>query len=48
MFATSAWVLLAVALLLALLALVWPRRLHLAFSLLLLVIAFGALDSFEL
>jgi mono/diheme cytochrome c family protein len=40
-------VLLGVTLLLALLALVRPGRLHLAFSLVVLLVAFSAMDSFE-
>ena len=46
-FALFACVLLGGTLLLALLALLKPTRLHLAFSLLLAVVAFGAMDSFE-
>jgi mono/diheme cytochrome c family protein len=46
-FALLACLLLGGTLLLALLALVRPTRLHLAFSLLLAVVAFGAMDSFE-
>jgi mono/diheme cytochrome c family protein len=45
--ALSACILLGVTLLLALIALVMPRRLHLAFSLTVALVAFGALDSFE-
>ncbi len=45
--ALSACILLGVTLLLALIALVMPRRLHLVFSLVVALIAFGALDSFE-
>jgi len=46
-FAFRACILLGVTLLLALIALVWPRRLHLAFAILVAVVAFGAMDSFE-
>jgi mono/diheme cytochrome c family protein len=46
-FALMACVLLGVTLLLALLALVRPGRLHLAFSLVVALVAFGAMDSFE-
>jgi cytochrome bd-type quinol oxidase subunit 1/mono/diheme cytochrome c family protein len=46
-YAVLACILLGVTLLLALLSLVRPTRLHLAFSLVLAVIAFGAMDSFE-
>jgi len=46
-YALLAAVLLGVTLLLALVALLWPRRLHPAFSLLVALVAFGALDSFE-
>jgi mono/diheme cytochrome c family protein len=46
-FAMLACILLGVTLLLSLVALVRPGRLHLAFSLLVAVVAFGALDSFE-
>jgi cytochrome bd-type quinol oxidase subunit 1/mono/diheme cytochrome c family protein len=46
-FALLACLLLGGTLLLALLALLKPTRLHLAFSLLLAVVAFGAMDSFE-
>jgi len=46
-FATLACILLAVTLILAVLASLWPARLHLAFSLIVAVIAFGAMDSFE-
>jgi mono/diheme cytochrome c family protein len=47
MFAGLACVLLGVTLLLALLALAWPKRLHLAFALVVALVAFGAMDSFE-
>ena len=47
MFAGLACMLLGVTLLLALLALAWPRRLHLAFALVVALVAFGAMDSFE-
>ena len=46
-YALAACILLAVTLLLALVALIMPHRLHLAFSLLVALVAFGALDSFE-
>ena len=46
-FALLACILVGVTLLLALVALVRPGRLHLAFSLLVALVAFGALDSFE-
>ncbi|MFZ0745257.1 MAG: c-type cytochrome [Terracidiphilus sp.] len=45
--ALLACVLLGVTLLLALLALVKPGRLHLAYSVVVAVVAFGAMDSFE-
>ena len=46
-FASSAAVLLAATLALALLALVRPERMHLAFSLLIALVALGAMGSFE-
>lgn len=46
-FALLACVLLGVTLLLALLALIRPGRMHLAFSLVVALVAFGAMDSFE-
>jgi mono/diheme cytochrome c family protein len=46
-FATLACVLLGVTLLLALLALLMPKKLHLVFALLVALVAFGAMDSFE-
>ncbi len=46
-FAGLAWVLLAVTFVLALLALVRPAKMHLAFSLLVALVAFGAMGSFE-
>jgi mono/diheme cytochrome c family protein/cytochrome bd-type quinol oxidase subunit 1 len=46
-FAMSAIILLGVTLLLVLVASAWPARLHLAFSLLVAIVAFGAMDSFE-
>jgi cytochrome bd-type quinol oxidase subunit 1/mono/diheme cytochrome c family protein len=46
-FALLACILLGVTLLLALVALARPGRLHLAFSLVVAVVAFGAMDSFE-
>lgn len=46
-FAGFAWVLLIVVLVLALLTLVRPAKMHLAFSLLVAVVAFGAMASFE-
>jgi cytochrome bd-type quinol oxidase subunit 1/mono/diheme cytochrome c family protein len=46
-FAMMACVLLGVTLLLALVALIRPGRMHLVFSLVALLVAFGAMDSFE-
>ena len=46
-FAGLAWVLLAVVFVLALLTLVRPAKMHLAFSLLVALVAFGAMSSFE-
>ena len=46
-FAGLAWVLLAVAFLLALVSLARPARMHLAFSLVVALVAFGAMASFE-
>ncbi|MGC9199411.1 MAG: c-type cytochrome [Acidobacteriaceae bacterium] len=46
-FAGFAWVLLIVVFVLALLTLVRPAKIHLAFSLLVAVVAFGAMASFE-
>lgn len=46
-FAGLAWVLLAVTFALALLSLVRPAKMHLAFSLLVALVAFGSMGSFE-
>lgn len=46
-FAGLAWVLLAVTFALALLSLVRPAKMHLAFSLLVALVAFGSMASFE-
>jgi mono/diheme cytochrome c family protein len=46
-FAGLAWVLLAVTLVLALLSLLRPAKMHLAFSLLVALVALGAMGSFE-
>jgi mono/diheme cytochrome c family protein len=46
-FARSACILLGVTLVLALIALIRPGKLHLAFAILVAVVAFGAMDSFE-
>ncbi|MGA7524663.1 MAG: c-type cytochrome [Acidobacteriaceae bacterium] len=46
-FASFAWVLLIVVFVLALVSLVRPARMHLAFSLLVALVAFGAMASFE-
>ncbi|HTX76115.1 MAG TPA: c-type cytochrome [Terracidiphilus sp.] len=46
-FAGLAWILLAVAFALALLSLVRPAKMHLAFSLLVALVAFAAMGSFE-
>jgi len=46
-FAGFAWVLLAVVFVLAIVSLVRPARMHLAFSLVVALVAFGAMASFE-